>query len=197
MLSCRVPLLVLAAIALGAWGQPAGATSVAAKGLRDLTAEADAIFVATVSQVQSRWVDDRRSGIETLVTFTDVMPLLGAAEDELTLRFSGGSVDGVREEFVGVPRFAPGERVVLFTRQGHRVSPVVGFSQGCFRVLEGPSGPVVVTAEGRPVHEVGGEHVDAGGAAGETADAAAEAMPLAEFIESVERMLVSTGRSGS
>lgn len=189
--------LVLAVLTSGLWAQGAGASSVVPKGLEDLVAEADAIFVATVAEVRSRWIDDRRSGIETLVTFTDLKPLLGVTEEELTLGLGGGSVDGVREEFVGAPRFTPGERLILFTRQGHYVSPVVGFAQGCFRVVEGPSGPVVLSADGQPVRALSRNRVEVGGAAGETADAADEAMPLAEFIESVERMLTSIGRSGS
>jgi len=195
-----VPMLVrglrlawLAPIALFAWAPTANATSVEVKGLRALSVEADAVFLGTVSEVRSQWVDDKHTAIETFVTFVDVQPLLGEAADGLTLRFSGGTVDGIREEIVGMPRFERGERVVLFVHSGRSVSPIVGFSQGCFRVIDGASGPVVATAEGHPVYEIDAETMAAGTAAG----GASGAMSLDEFLRAVRAMLKSTGRTGS
>ncbi len=71
---------------------PAEASSslIVAKSFADLTAEADLIFVGTVQRVESRWSDPERQAIETLVTFTQLEPVRGAAGTELTLRFCGG-----------------------------------------------------------------------------------------------------------
>lgn len=122
---------------------PAHSTVIVEKSFDDLTAEADLIFVGTVTGLRSRWVDEEQSAIETIVTFTVEEALLGDLGKEESLRFSGGEVDGLREQIAGVPRFVVGERVVLFARRARSTSPVVGFHQGCFRVVDGAATAVV------------------------------------------------------
>lgn len=138
----RVGCLAICAVALLA-SFPAHSTVIVAKSFDDLTAEADLIFVGTVTGLQSRWVDEEQSAIETVVTFSVEEALLGDLGKEESLRFSGGEVDGLREQIAGVPRFVVGQRVVLFARRGHSASPVVGFHQGCFRVVDGAAAAVV------------------------------------------------------
>jgi hypothetical protein len=121
----------------------AAATVVVAKDFAALCAEADLIFVGTVTGRESRWSDPSHQAIETLVTFGDVTWLRGTAQPSVTLHFAGGEVDGLREEIAGVPQFAVGERRVIFARAGRFVSPIVGFDQGALRVVEGSNGPVV------------------------------------------------------
>jgi hypothetical protein len=130
--------------------RPARATVVVSKDLSQLSAEADLIFVGTVADVRSQWVDPEQQHIETLVTFASIEPLWGVDTDTVTLRFSGGQIGATVQQVVGIPRFTPGERVVVFAREGHFVSPIVGFHQGCFHVVRGSTGPLVVDAPSRP-----------------------------------------------
>lgn len=159
-------------------------TVIVPKSFADLAAEAELIFVGTVARVESRWADEERSAIETIVTFTDIEALLGAAEREVSLRFGGGEVDGLREQIAGVPRFEIGERVVLFARRDRSLSPIIGFHQGCFRVTEGPQGPAVsacATAANSPSDSVASlrlEAPDTGSSNGE---------PLVDFLGRVRR----------
>lgn len=179
-----------ALLILGALAVPAHATTVVSKSFAALCAEADMIFSATVAEVRSQRVDAEQGHIETLVTFTDVEPMLGVSASSLTLRFGGGVVDGVREEFLGVPRFTPGERVVLFARHGYELSPIVGMSQGCFRVVESASGASVTAADGHPVTSL-----DAGGVAADGGQGASGApLSLRRFLDDVRTELNAQGR---
>ena len=166
-----------------ALGGRAAATVVVAKDFNALCDEADMICVGTVVSVESRWVDRERQSIETLVTFSDLSWIRGTTQGAVTLRFSGGTVDGIREELAGVPQFQVGERRVIFAHDGRSVSPIVGFDQGAFRVVDGSGGPEVVGAAetGEPR---GALHRGAPPAAGTPVP-----VSLDDFVERVRRRL--------
>lgn len=77
----------------------------------------------------------------TEVTFRVDREILGSAGETVTVTVAGG-VDGDREVVVfGIPRFALGERNVLFLRPGYEATanPVVGVGQGRFRIVPDPA----------------------------------------------------------
>jgi hypothetical protein len=181
--------------ALSAFVPPAAWSSlIVAKDFADLAAEADLIFVGTVARVESRWSDPQRQAIETIVTFSDLEPLGGPLGEEVTLRFAGGEVEGIREVIAGVPRFVPGERVVLFARQETSVSPIVGFSQGCFRVVEDALGPAVRGCDG---HGVVLPAETAELRAGAPATPGAQRVGLEGFLDRIRRQLERQRGDGS
>lgn len=175
-------LLVLLLAALPA--HRAGATVVVAKDFGELCAEAELIFVGTVADVQSRWSDPQKQAIETVVTFADLTWLRGGPQAQVALRFAGGEMDGLHEAVAGVPELAVGQRRVVFARAGHFVSPIVGFNQGLFRVVDGAGGPVVLDAEGKAVTGVGGGALRRG-----AADDRDAALPLDTFLARVRAQL--------
>ena len=142
IIGALVPLLFAAA---------ATATTVIEKSLDDLCKEADMVFVGKVVEVQPRWRAQERRSIETEVTFAVLEPLYGTRSGDVKLSFSGGDLDGLREVVAGVPQFQPGEEVLVFATNEPSVSPIVGFHQGCFRVVDGGGGPIVLDAENRSV----------------------------------------------
>lgn len=162
----------------------AGATVVVAKSFGALCAEAELVFVGTVTKVQSRWSDPQRQAIETVVTFGDLTWLRGGPQTEIALVFGGGEMDGLREAVAGVPEFAVGERRVVFAHDGRLVSPLVGFNQGLFRVVEGADGPVVLDADGNAVTGVGRAALQRG-----AADDRGAALPLDAFLGQVRARL--------
>jgi hypothetical protein len=174
-------LLGVAALALLAWAVPAAATTVIAKSFGDLCAEADLVFVGTVTASESGWADTAKQAIQTRVTFGDLTWLRGTPRPSITLRFAGGSVDGLSEEIAGMPRFAVGDRVVMFARDGDYVSPIVGFHQGLYRVVAG----AVVDAAGNPVTSLGGAALRR--RSGDATPGAA--MSVDEFVAGVKREL--------
>jgi hypothetical protein len=170
----------------------ASATVVVAKDFAALCAEADLIFVGTVTSTASHWIDREQQAIETQVTFGDLTWLRGPAQPSITLRFAGGEVDGLREAIAGVPGFTVGERRIIFARNGRYVSPIVGFDQGALRVIEGEGGPVVVGPNGAAL--VDGEALAIRGAARSGTPAAdeqqptsadAQPVPLNQFLDRV------------
>jgi hypothetical protein len=151
---------------------------VVAKDLTTLCEEADVAFVGTVADVRSQWADPEQQRIETLATFAQLTPLYGDPGEEITLRFPGGEIEGMREEVAGLPRFRSGERVVLLVRRAPAVSPIAGFHQGLFRVMDGPGGPQVQYAGTPPLFGGSGASLDA-----RSPDAAAEnTVPLETFL---------------
>jgi hypothetical protein len=102
-------------------------------------AEAERIFVGEVKAVESRRTVANPRYIETVVTFAVEDVVAGSVPGRVDLRFFGGRVGDEQQSIDGMPEFAVGERYVVFTQaDGERplVSPVVGFNQGLYRVVE-------------------------------------------------------------
>jgi hypothetical protein len=180
----RLLAAALAAVLSAVAAPRAGATVVVAKDFGAFCAEADLIFVGTVTNVAARWSDPQRRAIETEVTFGDLIWLRGGPEATVRLQFAGGEMDGLREAVAGVPQFAVGERRVVFAHTGHYASPIVGFNQGLFRVVDGASGPVVLDADGRAVTGVGRAALQRG-----ASDDRGAALPLEAFLDRVRAHL--------
>jgi len=176
--------LILLALVLSA-ARAGLATTVVAKSFEAICHEADMVFIGSVSRVESRWAAPEQGTIDTLVTFSDLVPLFGVEDEEVVLRFAGGAVDGMREEIAGMPHFRVGDRVVVFARHGRLVSPVVGFHQGLFRVVERDGVPVVLNQGRFPVTAVEGKALRFGSAA----EGASSAMTLDAFLERVRDAL--------
>ena len=183
----RRVLASLAAAALALVAVPrAEATVVIAKDFDALCAEAQLIFVGTVASTRSQWSDPQKQAIETVVTFTDLTWLRGGPQAQVELRFGGGEMDGMREAVAGVPDFQVGERRVVFAHDGHFVSPIVGFNQGLFRVVDGADGPVVLDADGKAVTGVGRAALQRGASDDRTA-----ALPLDSFLARVRAQMAA------
>jgi len=180
-----IRFVVVLAVSIIALPASAPAASVIAKDLPALCSEADLVFVGTVTKVSSQWADLKKQEIETLVTFTDVQPLLGTDTGDVTLRFSGGQIGDLRQEIGGMPHFADKQRFLIFARNERSVSPIVGFDQGCIRVVDGPSGPAVLSADWRPITAV----KDGQLIYGDAATGPATAMSLAQFTAIVQQQL--------
>jgi len=162
----------------------AEATTVIAKDFSALCAEAELIFVGTVASTEARWSDPQRQAIETVVTFTDLTWLRGGPQAQVELRFGGGELEGLHEAVAGVPQFTVGERRVVFAHAGHLVSPIVGFNQGLFRVVDGADGPVVLDADGKAVTGVGRAALQRG-----AVDDRGAALPLDAFLARVRAQM--------
>ncbi len=121
------------------------ATTLLYKNLDDLSAEAENIVVGTVAKTESTYGTDKN--IYTFVTITDMDSLKGQTkESELVLRFNGGQVGEDIHEIVGSPYFKTNEKVVLFVRgNGQNLIPLVGWTQGVFRVVADQAGGNIVT----------------------------------------------------
>ena len=111
--------------------------------LRDLVSNAHVVVTATCMEVRSVEDPARPRIVGSVASFDQVRVIrsnkagTAPAGDRLELHYLGGSANGVNMFTCGTPRFAPGERYLLFLlNDGQRyISPVVGGPQGLFSVI--------------------------------------------------------------
>jgi hypothetical protein len=130
-----------------------GAASYPPLAFRELVARADMIFVGDVDDVRPVRVNTREGPIVvTRVLFRVIDPIVASSSRFETLEFFGGQMDGITVGIYGMPRFAIGDRHVVFARREHSINPVVGFTQGLLRVRPDHSRVSrVFTFDGTPV----------------------------------------------
>ncbi len=104
---------------------------------------AAAIVVGRVVSQQSSW-DANNERILTYSKFQVEETLKGFPAQEITIVTPGGTVGDIAQDFVGVPRFNPGDDHVVFVRNT-KVGPTVLFlDQGAYRVEKDERGDRIV-----------------------------------------------------
>ena len=130
-----VALAVGLALALTAI-RPAGASLVLSLDLKELVQRADRIAIVDVVSVESAW-DARHERILSTIRLRvaeswkggpGATPATGG--DEVTVVQEGGSVDGLTMTVLGMTKFSPGERALVFLRGSATRAQVVGMAQG-------------------------------------------------------------------
>jgi hypothetical protein len=125
----------------------ATATTVIPPTFNELVDEADTIFQGSVTSVKSEWVGEgAQRHIMTYVTFKVDQTIKGDAGATYTLRMLGGTVDGETMAISDAPKFAVGDRDILFVQNnGSQVIPLVGIMHGRFHIRTDQTGREVVT----------------------------------------------------
>ena len=136
----------------------AKATSVVAPAFEEMADKADLVFEGKVIGSRAEWRSVAAGRvIFTLVEFETQEVLKGNAGVSVTLQFLGGTVEGVTLEVADVPRFNPGERVVLFVEgNGVQFCPVVGVFHGKFGLRKDDKNgrDIVLMHDGKPLRDV-------------------------------------------
>jgi hypothetical protein len=140
-------LLMLAA------ARPASATVTVPLPFGTLVGDASAIFRGEVVDVRSEFRQLRgEQVIVTVVRFKVERVLKGSISAVTTLEMLGGTVGDSTMSVPGMPRFEVGDRDLLCVERAGALFPVVGASQGRFRIVTDRSGQDrVVFSDGRPV----------------------------------------------
>jgi hypothetical protein len=151
-------LCVLVGIMLFPVSTPA--LTVISMDLRDLTANAELIFVGTVTDIT---IQKEPKTIYTYVIFSDLRVVKGTyLEKTIKVRLAGGSVAGVTLNIPGMPKFVVGQRNLIFLAGNfHYICPIVGWGQGRFKIRwDGTvAQDVVFDDAGIPIKEVRGNEV--------------------------------------
>jgi hypothetical protein len=113
--------------------------------LEEIAQNADLIFVGTVTRQNSHY-NDRRTAIETDVTFTDVRieheseRAQQRGANTIRLTYAGGRVGNVIFGVSDSPSFETGRRYLVFMidDESRPFNPVVGAFQGMFEVIADP-----------------------------------------------------------
>ena len=110
------------------------ATTYAELTLDELTTRTETAFYGTVSEVR---VEERDGDPYTVVSFDVTRSLEGESGDTTQLAFLGGDLpDGRSLVVTEMPQFELGEEVIVFAYNTPYYSPIVGFSQGLWRLSE-------------------------------------------------------------
>jgi hypothetical protein len=116
-------------------GTPVGATTYLPITFHELIAEADVIFIGDVVDVRPYTLRTQTGTlVKTRVTFRVNDALYGTNSIVEVLDFLGGEADGLGMAVEGMPKFAVGDRRVVFARRKGSINPIVGFTQGLLRI---------------------------------------------------------------
>lgn len=132
----------------------AAASAVEQQDINQLTQGATLIFEGQVISRQARWNQDQ-TRIHTWVTFVVEEVIKGNwNENNITLRFSGGTVDGVTLRVAGMRYPQIDEQGIYFVEslENKNFNPLLGWEQGQFTYASDSLGELrVCTANGKPV----------------------------------------------
>lgn len=132
-----VPILVLSVAAAGA--------TLEKLSVEEMTAKSTAIVRAKAISSTAGYTG---SSIYTRTRFQVLERWKGPEASEVVVSEPGGTVDGVTQKYGGVPRFTPGQEVVLFLWTGPSGrTQVIGLSQGVFQVQKSAAGEDEVRRE--------------------------------------------------
>ena len=117
----------------------------------ELVQLSDMILVGTVQDVRSEFANGGldQNTIFSYVSLSDLKILKGqVATTEYVLRVPGGVVGRFAQDYPGIPSFQIGQRYLVFIRGNNRdLFPVVGISQGMYRILSNTQGQQIVIPE--------------------------------------------------
>lgn len=149
--------LLLAFCTLAAFN-PTRATTVIPPTFDQLVNRAEVIFEGTVENVTSQWTGEgAQRHIVSLVTFTVNESIKGEAGATYTLQMLGGTVGDETMEVTDSPKFASGDRDILFVENnGRQFVPLVGIMYGRFHVQrdESSNRDVVTNDHTGPVYDL-------------------------------------------
>lgn len=135
---------------------PAHGLSVVSRSFDELVQRADLVLVGTVSDVHSEFAAGGldQNTIFSYVNFRELQVVKGrVATEEYVLRVPGGVVGRFAQDYPGVPAFQIGQRYLVFIRGNQRdFFPVVGITQGMFRILTNGQGQQVVVRDDQVGH---------------------------------------------
>ncbi|MGH9384620.1 MAG: hypothetical protein ACRD2N_10080 [Vicinamibacterales bacterium] len=184
-------VVVLAIVAFGA-ARPAFATLTVPMRFERLVGDASAIFRGEVVDVRSEWRQMRgESVIVTVIQFRVERVLKGHVSALQTLEILGGAIGDTTMAVPGMPQFSVGDRDLLCLERAGALFPVLGASQGRFRVLTDRRGhDRVVFSDGRPVGGV----MEIGRAAVVVSSTPVAPMTLSGFESTIEEELARARR---
>jgi hypothetical protein len=137
----RLVLAAVVAIVSAAVAAPGRASLIAALDTPAMVERADTIAVVDVTSVGAAW-DFRHERIVTTVELTVVESWKGAVAPaaRVVVAQPGGTVGDVTMTVFGMPRFAPGERALVFLHGASDRAGVVGLAQGKRTLRPDPAG---------------------------------------------------------
>lgn len=171
------------------------ANTVVPMSFSEIVDGAEIVASGTVTAVTETW-DAERGVPLTEVTFSDLDVVKGDVDgEELTLQLLGGpDPDGFVLELSGMPQFEVGDRAVVFsTGNGLQASPIVGWSQGLYRLFYDPAQDAFTVADhaGRAVVSIESQagYMESRLSTADNDESIPDALTLDEFLDAVRAEL--------
>jgi hypothetical protein len=124
----------LAATLAGGAALPLSASVARAVSFNRKVHDADAIVLGKVVRTRADY-DPSKRWILTYATFQVERSIKGQAAGEVTVAVPGGSVNGIRQETIGVPHYEQGDERVIFVKNTQLGPSVLYFDQGNYNVV--------------------------------------------------------------
>ncbi len=119
----------------------AGATTYPPVTFGELVTRADVIFIGEVTDVRPFPLDTPDGTIiKTRVIFRVSDPIWGTTSLVEVFEFLGGTWGDLEMAISGMPKFAVGDRRVVFAYREESINPIVGFTQGLLQIRRDSGG---------------------------------------------------------
>ena len=171
------------------------ANSVLPMSFSEVVDEAEIVAAGTVTAITETW-DAEQEAPFTEVTFSELDVVKGnVGREDLTLQFLGGTdPEGYVLVVSGMPQFEVGDRAVVFSAgNGSVVNPIVGSSQGLYRLFYDPGqdGFTVADHAGRAVVAIENRdgQMESRLSTADNDETIPDALPLDEFLDAVRAAL--------
>ena len=118
----------------------------------EIVSKAHLITTGTVTKIVARYERGKET-IATYVTLGNLGILKGKAGTTVTLRLEGGKIGEDTLKIPLMPQFKLGARYLVYVDGigGKKISPIVGFFQGCFEIVTINSREVLLNMNGDPL----------------------------------------------
>ena len=137
---------------------PARAITVEPPTFTALVERAENVIRGEVTQVESRWVENKgHRVIKTFVTVRVAETLKGEPANETVLVFLGGTVDGQTLKVGGMPTFHADQEAWFFVKgNGRVVCPLIYAHHGAYLIKHdvGTGSQTLTRLNGAPLHDV-------------------------------------------
>ena len=128
----RIRIIAIAFVAAWAFVGTVFATTVVKMDLPSLVKEADRIVQARVDHIDVKW-EDKMAYTYVYLNVED--PMKGERRSTAIIRQMGGQIGSLNVDVPGMPKFAPGEEVIVFLKDaGNGAYHVLGLNQGKYAV---------------------------------------------------------------
>jgi hypothetical protein len=132
-------------VAILVWSVTVAGATLEKLSVEEMAAKSTAIVRAKAVSSAAGYVG---STIYTRTRFQVMERWKGPEATEVVVSEPGGTVDGVSQKYGGVPRFTPGQEVILFLWTGPSGrTQVIGLSQGVLQVQKSAAGEEEVVRE--------------------------------------------------
>ncbi len=148
----HLAMCVIAAILLGV--SSLAALTLKKASLEELTRESSLVIQGRVISAESRWEDERRQSIYTVLTIEVEQYVKGSGPKAIQVKQLGGAMEDIALEVSGSPRLGEGDEVLLFLQSFQGAYWIHSIALGYYQVIREKDGQQYVLNDLRGINLV-------------------------------------------